>query len=323
MLILGLQGSPRKKGNTNYLLATFMTAAEKFGARTLVIDVTRKEIIPCKEYTVCEKKGYCPIEDDVKNEIYPLLREAELVVVATPIFFYNMTAQLKAVIDRCQTFWARKYKLKLKDPGANMRRGFLLAVGATKGKNLFEGLNLTTQYFFDAIWAKFEDSLTYRGIEGPKDLARHPTVIEDVEKAVERLLTPFVGRKKVLFACRENACRSQMASAFAQFLAGDKLDVSNGGSEPAEKINPDMVTVMHEKGIDMGFRQPRSMADAISKETPELIVTMGCGEQCPLVPGAKIIDWDLPDPAGESIAFMREVRDEVEQRVLDLIKEIK
>jgi multimeric flavodoxin WrbA len=323
MLILGLQGSPRKKGNTNYLLATFMTAAEKFGARTHVIDVTRKEIIPCKEYTVCEKKGYCPIEDDVKNEIYPLLREAELVVVATPIFFYNMTAQLKAVIDRCQTFWARKYKLKLKDPGANMRRGFLLAVGATKGKNLFEGLNLTTQYFFDAIWAKFEDSLTYRGIEGPKDLARHPTVIEDVEKAVERLLTPFVGRKKVLFACRENACRSQMASAFAQFLAGDKLDVSNGGSQPAEKINPDMVTVMHEKGIDMGFRQPQSMADAISKETPELIITMGCGEQCPLVPGAKIIDWDLPDPAGELIAFMREVRDEIEQRVLDLIKEIK
>jgi protein-tyrosine-phosphatase len=65
------------------------------------------------------------------------------------------------------------------------------------------------------------------------------------------------------------------------------------------------------------------MADAISKETPELIITMGCGEQCPLVPGAKIIDWDLPDPAGESIAIMREVRDEIEQRVSGLIKEIK
>jgi len=323
MLVVGLQGSPRKKGNTNFLLSTFMTAAEKLGARTIVIDVTQKKIIPCKEYTVCEKKGYCPIEDDVKDEIYPLLREAELVVLATPIFFYNMTAQLKAVVDRCQTFWARKYKLKLKDPGASMRRGFLLAVGATKGKNLFEGLNLTTQYFFDAIWAKFDDSLTYRGIEGPKDMAAHPTVIQEVEEAAERLLQPFQGRKKVLFACRENACRSQMASAFAQFLAGDKLDVSNGGSEPAEKINPDMVTVMHEKGIDMGFRRPRSMADAISKDTPELIITMGCGEQCPLVPGARIIDWDLPDPAGQSIAFMREVRDEIEQRVLGLINEIK
>ena len=323
MLILGLQGSPRKKGNTNYLLSSFMTAAEKLGARTHVIDVTQKKIIPCKEYTVCEKKGYCPIEDDVKDEIYPLLREAEMVVVATPIFFYNMTAQLKAVIDRCQTFWARKYKLKLKDPGANMRRGFLLAVGATKGKNLFEGLNLTTQYFFDAIWAKFEGSLTYRGIEGPKDMARHSTVTDEIEQAVEGLLTPFQGRAKVLFACRENACRSQMASAFAQFLAGDKLDVSNGGSEPAEKINPDMVKVMHEKGIDMAFRSPRSIETAISNDTPELIITMGCREQCPLVPGAQITDWDLPDPAGKSIEFMRDVRDEIEKKVVSLVNEIK
>ena len=276
MLVIGLQGSPRKKGNTNFLLSTFMTAAEKLGARTQVIDVTRKKIIPCKEYTVCEKKGYCPIEDDVRDEIYPLLREAELVVVATPIFFYNMTAQLKAVVDRCQTFWARKYKLKLKDPGADMRRGFLLAVGATKGKNLFEGLNLTTQYFFDAIWAEFDGSLTYRGMEGPKDMAAHPAVQKEVAEAAERLLKPFLRRKKVLFACHENACRSQMASAFAQYLAGDKLDVSNGGSDPAEKINPDMVKVMHEKGIDMGFRNPRALEEAIANDTPELIITMGC-----------------------------------------------
>ena len=323
MLVVGLQGSPRKKGNTNYLLSTFMAAAEKFGARTQIVDIAQKEIIPCKEFTVCEKKGYCPIKDDVENEIYPLLREAELVVLATPIFFYNMTAQLKAVVDRCQTFWARKYKLKLKDPGANMRRGLLLAVAATKGKNLFEGLNLTSQYFFDAIWAKYEDSLTYRDIEGPKDMARHPTVMEDVKQAAERLLTPFQGRKNVLFACRENACRSQMASAFAQFLAGDRLDVSTGGSEPAEKINPDMVKVMHERGIDMGFRSPRSIEDAISNNVPEFIITMGCKEQCPLVPGAKIIDWDLPDPAGQSIDFMRDVRDEIEKKVINLVNQFK
>jgi multimeric flavodoxin WrbA/protein-tyrosine-phosphatase len=323
MLVVGLQGSPRKKGNSNYLLSTFMTAAEKFGARTQVVDVTQKEIIPCKEFTVCEKKGYCPIKDDVENEIYPLLREAELVVLATPIFFYNMTAQLKAVVDRCQTFWARKYKLKLKDPGANMRRGFLLAVAATKGQNLFEGLNLTTQYFFDAICAKYEDSLTYRGIEGPKDMARHPTVMDDVTQAAERLLTPFQGRKKILFACRENACRSQMASAFAQFLAGDRLEVSTGGSEPAGKINPDMTRVMHEKGIDMGFRRPRSIEDAISDNAPEIIISMGCKEQCPLVPGAKITDWDLPDPAGQSIDFMRDVRDEIEKKVVNLINQFK
>jgi len=323
MLVVGLQGSPRRKGNTQFLLSTFMQAAEDLGARTSVIDVTQKEIVPCKEYTVCEKKGYCPIEDDVKYEIYPLLRQADVVVVASPIFFYNMTAQLKAVVDRCQTFWARKYKLKLKDPGAGMRRGILLAVGATKGKNLFEGLNLTTQYFFDAIWAKFENSLTYRGIEGSKDMANHPSVIEDVAKAAERLLKPFQGRKKVLFACRENACRSQMAGAFAQYLAGDKFEVTNGGSQPADQVNPDMIKAMHEKGIDMAFRVPQSIESAISNNAPDLIVTMGCGEECPHVPGAQMLDWDLPDPAGKPPDFMRAVRDEIENNVKNLIKELK
>ena len=322
MLVLGLQGSPRKKGNSKFLLEMFMKSAENTGARTHIVDVTRKNIIPCKEYVVCEKKGYCPIEDDVRDEIYPLLRQAEVVVLATPIFFYNMTAQLKAVVDRCQTFWARKYLLKLKDPGANMRRGFLLSVAATRGKNLFEGLNLTTQYFFDAIGAKFEGSLTYRGIEGPKDMAGHPTVQDDVAKAVQRILQPFGNRKKVLFACRENACRSQMASAFAQSLAGDKLDVLNAGSQPVEQIQPDMVTVMHEKGIDMGFRTPQKLDDVISQDTPEIIVTMGCAEQCPFVAGARKLDWDLPDPAGKPIEFMRDVRDEIEKRVQSLISEI-
>jgi arsenate reductase len=251
-----------------------------------------------------------------------LLRQADVVVLATPIFFYNMTSQLKAVIDRCQMFWARKYKLKLKDPGANMRRGFLLSVGATKGKNLFEGLQLTTQYFFDAIWAKFEGSLTYRGIESPNDMAGHPTVLDDVAKAVDDTLAPFFGRKKVLFACRENACRSQMASAFAQFTAGDKFEVMNAGSEPADKVNPDMVAVMHEKGIDMGYRVPQSIEAAISQNKPDYIVTMGCKEECPYVPGARILDWDLPDPAGKPLEFMRDVRDEIEKRVKTFIDEI-
>jgi multimeric flavodoxin WrbA len=321
MLVLGLQGSPRKKGNTNFLLSTFMDAAEKSGAQTITIDVTKKNIIPCKEYTVCEKKGYCPIDDDVRDEIYPLLRQAEVVVVASPIFFYNMSAQLKAVIDRCQTFWARKYRLKLKDPAAGMRRGFLLSVGATRGKNLFEGLQLTTQYFFDAIWAKFEGSLTYRGIEGPRDMAAYPTVLEDVDNAVSRLLKPFLGRKKVLFACRENACRSQMASAFAQSMAGDRLEVINGGSEPADEVNPDMVKVMHEKKIDMGFRIPQSLDEAISHVKPDYIITMGCKEQCPYVPGARMLDWELEDPAGKPIEFMREVRDDIEKRVTAFIED--
>jgi protein-tyrosine-phosphatase len=153
-------------------------------------------------------------------------------------------------------------------------------------------------------------------------MAHHPTVSADVEKAAADLIGPLIGRKKILFACRENACRSQMASAFAQSLAGDKLEVINGGSQPANEINPDMISVMYEKGIDMAFRAPQSIETAISNNSPAVIVTMGCGEECPFVPGARMLDWDLPDPAGKPLDFMRQVRDNIENKVRALIKEL-
>ena len=258
----------------------------------------------------------------MKSEVYSLLWEADVIVAASPIFFYNVTSQLKALIDRCQAMWARKYCLKLADPGRPHRRGFLLAAAATKGKNLFEGMQLTIKYFFDAVGARFENSLTYREIEGPKDMMNHPTVLSDVRQAVESLMEPFIHRKKVLFACRENACRSQMAGAFARLHGGTRMDVMTAGSQPAGEINPLMVEVMQEKGIDMAFRVPRSLDEMLSLETPDLVVTMGCGEACPVVPGADVIDWDLPDPAARPVEFMREVRDDLESRVHRLIDEL-
>lgn len=322
MLVLGLQGSPRKNGNTNYLLSTFMREAEELGAKTRIIQVDQKNIIPCKEYIVCEKRGTCPIEDDMTPEIYPLLRRAEIIVPATPIFFYNTTAQLKALIDRTQTLWARKYRLNLTDPSRSTRRGFVLAVGATKGKNLFEGLHLTMKYFFDAVGASYHGSLTYRHVEKIGDMKKHDTVHEDVKAAARDLLSPLMDRKKVLFLCRENACRSQMAAAWAQHLAGDRIEALCAGSTPAGIVNPLMVEAMQEKGIDMAFRTTRSIDDALTESKPELIVTMGCGEECPFVPGARIEDWDLPDPAGQPIEFMRQVRDDIEQKIRGLLQNL-
>lgn len=319
MLMLGLQGSPRKKGNTNFLLSTFMQAAAQKGASTRIIQVAERNVLPCKEYVVCERKGTCPIDDDMAADIYGLLRQAEVVVLATPIFFYNMTSQLKALVDRCQVFWARKYRLKLSDPLKSTRRGFLLGVAATRGKTLFEGLQLTTKYFFDAIDARFEGSLLYRGIEGPKEMANHPAVREEVEQAVAALMAHYTPRRRVLFLCRQNACRSQMAGAFAQHLAGTRLDVATGGSEPAETIDPDMATVMAEIGIDMGFRKPQGIDAALAQGAPDTIITMGCGDHCPVVPGADRRNWDLPDPAGQPVEVMRRARDEIELRVKELI----
>ena len=323
MFVLGLQGSPRKKGNTNYLLARFMEEVEDIGAQTHVVQVSKMNVIPCKGCSFCEKNGRCITQnDDMASEIYPLFRKADVIVVATPIYFYNAPAQLKAIIDRSQTLWARKYRLNLDDPNRKMRQGFLLSLGATKGKNLFEGVHLTVKYFFDAVGADYSGSLTYRRIENSGDMKKHPTVGKDVENAVQGLLRPFSGRKKILFACRENACRSQMAAAFAQYLAGDRIEVSCAGSKPAKEVNPDMMEAMQEKGIDMAFRKTGSLDEAISESGPDMIVTMGCEEECPLIPGVERQDWNLPDPAGKTLDVMRSVCDRIEKKVEELIKSI-
>jgi protein-tyrosine-phosphatase len=162
-------------------------------------------------------------------------------------------------------------------------------------------------------------SLTYRRIEDAGDMEKHETVKTDIRDAVAGLMQPFLDRKRILFVCRENACRSQMAAAFTQCLAGEKFDVSCAGSEPAKTINPEMATVMQEKGVDMAFRRPQSLDQAIAELNPHIIVTMGCEEACPIIPGVKRQEWDVKDPAGRPIEFMRNVRDEIEQRVNRLI----
>ncbi len=322
MRVLGLQGSPRPSGNTAFLLNLILEEAERQGAVTHEIVVEKRHIEPCREYITCETRGFCPIKDDMKSDVYARLRAADVVIAASPVFFYNVTAQLKALIDRSQTLWARKYRLDLTDPNRAMRRGLMVSVGATKGKNLFVGIDLTAQYFFDAVGASFHGTQYYWKIEHPGDMAAHPDVREDVRKTVTDLLAPFKNRRRVLFACRENAARSQMAGAFAQKMAGDRLEVLTAGSRPAEKINPRMEEVMAERGIDMGFRVPQSLEDALAEGPPERIVTMGCGETCPSVPGATVEDWDIPDPAEGDLDLMRTTRDAIAARVGELIAKL-
>lgn len=318
MFVLGLQGSPRKKGNTRFLLSEFLEEAQRLGARTQMIEVCQKKIDPCMEYILCEKKGICPIDDDMRHEIYPLLRKADVIVAATPIFFYNTTAQLKALIDRSQTLWARKYKLNLTDPNRKWRRGYTLAVGATRGKNLFEGLHLTMKYFFDAVGAEYAGSLTYREIEKPGDMEKHATLHADIQASVGALLEPFRGRKRILFVCRDNACLSQMAGAFAQALAGDRLDVFSAGSQPGEKLNPLMVEVMQEKGIDMGFRQTASIKSVLTTEKPELVISMGKDGAAVVQDDIPQEGWDFSEPG--DLDAMRGLRDAIEAKVIEFVK---
>jgi arsenate reductase len=128
-------------------------------------------------------------------------------------------------------------------------------------------------------------------------------------------------KKRVVFVCVENARRSQMAQGFAEAFGQEKVEVYSAGSRPSQQIDPIIIEVMKEKGIDLSSKRPKSLNDLPSKEMDHL-VTMGCEETCPAIPAKKIIEWDIPDPKGKSIEFYREIRDLVENKVKAFIEEI-
>ncbi len=315
MFALGLQGSPRKKGNSETLLAMFMDALARQGARVHTIEVCRLKLQPCIELTACEKDGFCPLKDEMDKQVYPLLRKADIVVAASPIFFYNVSSQLKALIDRCQAFWARKYRLKLRDPLASVRRGYLLAVGASGGRQLFDGVHLTAKYFFDAIDAAYAGHLTYRNIESRGAIRRHSGVEEDVARAAADLTTDLRRRRKVLVLGATGACRSQMAAAFMAGQAARSLDVTCAGIHPAGKIDDLMAAVMRAKGIDMDFRVPQSVEAAMGGETPEEIITIDAADLPERWPGVRRLKWDLPPAPKSAMEEMELLRDRIEAQV--------
>jgi multimeric flavodoxin WrbA len=317
MLVLGLQGSPRKKGNTDILLEAFMGAARDLGAATETIHASERDIQPCKEYIVCEKKGFCPIKDEM-NAIYALLRRAEVVVAASPVFFYGITAQLKALIDRCQTLWARKYKLGLKDPHSERRRGLLLGVAATKGKHIFDGMELTAKYFFDGISAGYDGCIGYRQVESKGEMADHPTYLTDMKAAAARLVGGLGKRRRLLFVSEADACRGQMAGAFTRLLAGDRLDVVTAGTHPAQAVDTAMQAAMADEGIDLGFHAPRPLAAARAEGGADWVVTIGKAASGAGTPSARGEYWDLPNPVGGSMTQMRDCRDEIKRQVAAL-----
>ena len=128
-------------------------------------------------------------------------------------------------------------------------------------------------------------------------------------------------RPSVLFLCVHNAGRSQMAAGWLEHLSAGRVDVLSAGSEPAELVNPSAVAAMEEVGIDMTGREPRRW-DMADLEAADVVVTMGCGDTCPVLPGKQYVDWPLPDPAGKGVDAVRPIRDEIEQRVRGLLAEL-
>jgi arsenate reductase len=128
-------------------------------------------------------------------------------------------------------------------------------------------------------------------------------------------------RPVVLFLCVHNAGRSQMALGFFQHLAGGQAVAWSGGSEPGTEVNPAAVAAMAERGIDISSEFPKPWTDEIVRAA-DVVVTMGCGDACPVFPGKRYEDWTLDDPAGKAVEEIRPVRDEIERRVRDLLAEL-
>ncbi|WP_327702882.1 arsenate reductase ArsC [Streptomyces decoyicus] len=132
---------------------------------------------------------------------------------------------------------------------------------------------------------------------------------------------PDTALPSVLFVCVHNAGRSQMAAAFLTHLGGDRVQVRSAGSAPADAVNPSVVAAMAEVGIDVSAEVPKVLTvEAV--QASDVVITMGCGDTCPVFPGKRYLDWQLPDPAGQGVEAVRPLRDDIERRIRGLLDEI-
>jgi multimeric flavodoxin WrbA len=187
MKVLGIMGSPRRRSNTEILLDKALEGAKEAGAEVEKVLVSKLKISPCLEIYACLKDGNCAIKDDMQL-LYEKLLEADHIVFASPIFFYGITSQAKAIIDRCQALWVRKHLLGMGKEDKRMRRGVFISVGATRGEKLFDGAVLTVKYFFDAIGVKYSGDLLIRGIDNKGQIEEHPTALQDAFRLGQELV---------------------------------------------------------------------------------------------------------------------------------------
>jgi len=191
MKVLGLYGSPRKGGNTDQLLDKVLEGAQSAGAEVKRVYVRDLNLCGCIECGGCDKTGECVVQDDMQK-VYPLLDWAEIIFLASPIFFYGVTAQAKALIDRAQAHWSRRLLEKTPEERElrNRGRGYLITVGATRGKNLFEGAILTAKYFFDALDMSYEGGIFFRSLEKRNAVQENPETLQEAFTLGLKAATP-------------------------------------------------------------------------------------------------------------------------------------
>jgi multimeric flavodoxin WrbA len=182
--MLAIYGSPRRKGNTAFLLKKAVEGAVEAGAEVEEIVLRDLKMSPCLEIYGCKKNGRCVIQDDFQ-EVYDKVLASQGLMLASPIFFYTVSAHTKTLMDRFQSLWVKKYWIE-KIPFVKRdfsKKGLFISVGATKGKRLFEGTLLTIRYFFEVLDMELWRSLLYRSLDFEGDVLKYPEYLEEAYKA--------------------------------------------------------------------------------------------------------------------------------------------
>ena len=189
MKILLINGSPRQHGNTDILLDKVAEGVRLAGREAETIRLADLAIHPCIGCGHCETEGVCVIDDDMTT-LYDQLARADRVVIGTPVYFYGVTAQTKAFIDRCQALWCRKYLLGQIRLDRDRLRGYLVSVAATDGGRIFDGARLTVRYLFDALDVTYAGELLVRGVEGKGAVTRKADQLAAAVELGEALCHP-------------------------------------------------------------------------------------------------------------------------------------
>ena len=189
MKVLALSGSPRKKGNTETLLHAVLKGVEAAGGEVELLRLYDLRIQPCIGCGGCDKTGKCVLEDDMQ-ELYPKILASQRVILASPIYFYGITAQAKAFVDRCQALWNRKRLQIEKGEWCNdpTRKGFLVAVAATHGEKVFDGAILTAKYAFDAMGMGYGGEFVVKGMDGRGAMAKDEATLALAEQAGRKFM---------------------------------------------------------------------------------------------------------------------------------------
>jgi len=191
--VLGIAGSPRRGGNTDILLAEVIRGATSKGAETKVVTISNLDIHSCQHCDYCQEEGKCKIQDDMQL-VYRELAEADVIVLASPIQFMGLTSEVKAMIDRCQAMWARKYILKKSplEPVKN-RRGFFVSVGGRKVADIFEPALATVNAFFRVLDVNYIGELLFPGVDEKGAIIRHENALKQAFLAGQNIVDGETG----------------------------------------------------------------------------------------------------------------------------------